>query len=172
MFISENHPTNTSNTQRRSKIHIEEMLKDIANSDAKRNIISLRYFNSVGAHESGFIFETLNRLPKNLMSYIAQIKSDKFRRLNIYRNDCFIVDATRVKDYIHVIDLSDNHRTSLIPVNKDNIIRYRIGKKGADDILKYWPLAQKKLISLNQKARSLSVLTFEAGRKKFRDAFF
>lgn len=111
--IDENHPTSATNAYGRSKLHIEEMLKDVANSDAAWKIICLRYFNPVGAHESGLIGEEPNGLPNNLMPYIAQVATGKLPHLNIYGNDYPTPDGTGVRDYIHVMDLAEGHLAAL-----------------------------------------------------------
>ncbi len=111
--IDEKHPTSATNAYGRSKLHIEEMLKDVANSGADWNIICLRYFNPVGAHESGLIGEDPNGLPNNLMPYIAQVASEKLPHLNVYGNDYPTVDGTGVRDYIHVVDLAEGHLAAL-----------------------------------------------------------
>lgn len=123
--IDENHPTSATNAYGRSKLHIEEMLKDVANSDANWKIICLRYFNPVGAHESGLIGEDPNGIPNNLMPYIAQVAAGKLPHLNIYGNDYLTADGTGVRDYIHVMDLAEGHLAALAYVN---------GHKGWDAI--------------------------------------
>ena len=123
--IDENHPTSANSTYGRSKLHIEEMLRDVANSDAEWKIICLRYFNPVGAHESGFIGEDPNGLPNNLMPYIAQVAAGKLPHLNVYGNDYPTTDGTGVRDYIHVMDLAEGHLAALAYVN---------GHKGWDAI--------------------------------------
>jgi UDP-glucose 4-epimerase len=114
--IDEDHPTSATNAYGRSKLHIEEMLKDVANSDFKWKIICLRYFNPVGAHESGLIGEDPNGTPNNLMPYIAQVAAGKLPHLNIYGNDYPTVDGTGVRDYIHVMDLAEGHLAALAHV--------------------------------------------------------
>lgn len=111
--IDEDHPTSATNAYGRSKLHIEEMLKDVANSDAEWKIICLRYFNPVGAHVSGLIGEDPNGLPNNLMPYIAQVAAGKLPYLNIYGNDYPTPDGTGVRDYIHVVDLAEGHLAAL-----------------------------------------------------------
>jgi len=111
--IDEDHPTSATNAYGRSKLHIEEMLKDVANSDAKWKIICLRYFNPVGAHASGLIGEDPNSLPNNLMPYISQVAAGKLPYLNIYGNDYPTPDGTGVRDYIHVVDLAEGHLAAL-----------------------------------------------------------
>jgi UDP-glucose 4-epimerase len=116
--IDENHPTGATNAYGRSKLHIEEMLKDIASSDTEWKIICLRYFNPVGAHDSGLIGEDPNGLPNNLMPYIAQVASGRLSHLNIYGNDYPTKDGTGVRDYIHVMDLAEGHLAALAYIEK------------------------------------------------------
>lgn len=111
--IDEGHPTSATNAYGRSKLHIEEMLKDVANSDADWKIICLRYFNPVGAHESGLIGEDPKGIPNNLVPYIAQVAAGKLPYLNIYGNDYPTIDGTGVRDYIHVMDLAEGHLAAL-----------------------------------------------------------
>lgn len=111
--IDESHPTNVKNPYGRSKLHIEEMLKDIAISDAEWKIICLRYFNPVGAHESGLIREDPNGIPNNLMPYISQVAIGRLPELNIYGNDYPTPDGTGVRDYIHIMDLAEGHMAAL-----------------------------------------------------------
>jgi UDP-glucose 4-epimerase len=89
------------------------MLKDVSNSDAGWKIICLRYFNPVGAHESGLIGEDPNGLPNNLMPYIAQVAAGKLPHVNIYGNNYPTADGTGVRDYIHVVDLAEGHLAAL-----------------------------------------------------------
>ena len=118
--IDENHSTSATNAYGRSKIHIEEMLKDLAISDPEWKIICLRYFNPVGAHESGLIGEDPGETPNNLMPYIAQVAAGIQRQLNIYGNDYCTSDGTGVRDYIHVMDLAEGHLAALIYVRDHN----------------------------------------------------
>lgn len=111
--IDENHPASATNPYGRTKLHIEEIFKDVANADPVWKIICLRYFNPVGAHESGLIGEDPNGLPNNLMPYIAQVASKKLPYLNIYGNDYPTLDGTGIRDYIHVVDLAEGHLAAL-----------------------------------------------------------
>jgi len=111
--IDENHPTCVTNAYGRSKLHIEEMLKDVANSDAEWKIICLRYFNPVGAHESGLIGEDPNGIPSNLMPFISQVAAGIRKELCIFGGDYPTHDGTGVRDYIHVMDLADGHAAAL-----------------------------------------------------------
>ena len=109
----EEHPTSAVNPYGRSKLHIEEMLKDVCNSQKDFSAICLRYFNPVGAHESGLIGEDPKDIPNNLMPYIAQVASGKLKELNIFGDDYPTQDGTGVRDYIHVVDLASGHMSAL-----------------------------------------------------------
>jgi UDP-glucose 4-epimerase len=111
--IDEEHPTSATNAYGRSKLHIEEMLKDVANSDREWKIICLRYFNPVGAHESGLIGEDPNGIPNNLVPYIAQVAIGNLEKLSVYGGDYPTLDGTGVRDYIHVMDLAEGHLAAL-----------------------------------------------------------
>ena len=111
--IDEDHPTQAINPYGRSKLHIEEMLSDVAASDASWKIACLRYFNPVGAHESGLIGENPNGVPNNLMPYIAQVAAGQRQALNVFGNDYPTPDGTGVRDYIHVMDLAEGHAAAL-----------------------------------------------------------
>jgi UDP-glucose 4-epimerase len=90
-------------------LHVEEMLKDVAKSDPQWKIICLRYFNPVGAHESGLIGEDPNGIPNNLVPFIAQVAVGKLPKLHVYGNDYPTSDGTGIRDYIHVLDLAEGH---------------------------------------------------------------
>lgn len=111
--IDEDHPTSAANPYGRSKLHIEEILTDVAKSDARWRIACLRYFNPVGAHESGLIGEDPSGIPNNLMPYVAQVATGKLPHLNIFGNDYPTPDGTGVRDYIHVMDLAEGHLAAL-----------------------------------------------------------
>ena len=111
--LDENHPTQATNPYGRSKLHIEEMLADVVASDTSWRIACLRYFNPVGAHESGLIGEDPNGIPNNLMPYMAQVASGKLAYLNLYGNDYDTPDGSGVRDYIHVMDLAEGHLSAL-----------------------------------------------------------
>jgi len=111
--LDENHPTSATNPYGRSKLHIEEMLNDVASSDVKWRIACLRYFNPVGAHGSGLIGERPNGPPNNLMPYIAQVAAGQRSELSIFGDDYPTHDGTGVRDYIHVMDLAEGHASAL-----------------------------------------------------------
>ncbi len=110
---SENHPLNPINPYGRTKLQIEQMLRDIATSDENWRIIALRYFNPVGAHESGLIGENPRGIPNNLMPYLVKVARGDLPELKIYGNDYPTPDGTGIRDYIHVMDLAEGHLASL-----------------------------------------------------------
>jgi UDP-glucose 4-epimerase len=111
--IKEDFPLSATNPYGRSKLFIEEILRDVFISDASWKIILLRYFNPVGAHPSGLIGEDPNGIPNNLMPYIAQVAVGKREALQVFGNDYDTPDGTGVRDYIHVVDLAQGHLKAL-----------------------------------------------------------
>ncbi len=109
----EYHPTKPMNPYGQSKLQTEEILRDLAASDPEWKIASLRYFNPVGAHESGFIGEDPSGIPNNLMPYIVRVASGELPYLNIFGNDYQTKDGTGERDYIHVMDLAEGHLVAL-----------------------------------------------------------
>ena len=109
----EEHPTNPVNPYGRTKLMIENMIHDWTKVNAKRQGTILRYFNPVGAHESGQIGEEPNGVPNNLMPYIAQVAIGRRETLNIFGNDYDTSDGTGERDYIHVVDLANAHMKAL-----------------------------------------------------------
>ncbi|CAH0686553.1 unnamed protein product [Chilo suppressalis] len=109
--INETHPTGRGLTSPygKSKYFCEEIMKDLCTSDSKWMVISLRYFNPVGAHISGRIGEDPAGIPNNLMPYISQVAVGRLKELLVFGNDYPTVDGTGVRDYIHVSDLADGH---------------------------------------------------------------
>ena len=122
----EDYPTSATNPYGFTKVMIEQMLRDIAVSDPEWKIVMLRYFNPIGAHESGLIGEDPNGIPNNLLPYVAQVAAGRLERVNVFGNDYDTPDGTGVRDYIHVVDLALGHIAALeyakdhpgaIPVN-------------------------------------------------------
>ena len=107
--IDEAHPRSATNPYGRTKLLIENILEDLATSDASWHITCLRYFNPVGAHESGLIGEDPNGVPNNLMPFLARVAAGKLPCLNIFGGDYETPDGTGVRDYIHVMDLAEGH---------------------------------------------------------------
>ena len=114
MPISEECPTGIpTNPYGRSKLMVEEVLRDLAFSESRWSIALLRYFNPVGAHASGLIGEDPNGIPNNLLPYISQVAVGKLQQLSVYGDDYPTVDGTGVRDYIHVVDLANGHLKAL-----------------------------------------------------------
>ncbi|MDD3654684.1 MAG: UDP-glucose 4-epimerase GalE [Desulfotomaculaceae bacterium] len=111
--ITEEFPTGAVNPYGRTKLMIEEILRDIQLSNKEWGIVLLRYFNPVGAHPSGRIGEDPNGIPNNLMPYITQVAVGKLKELKILGNDYPTPDGTGVRDYIHVVDLARGHLSAL-----------------------------------------------------------
>jgi UDP-glucose 4-epimerase len=113
MPLHEGLPTSATNPYGRTKLMIEQILADVAASDASWSMTALRYFNPVGAHESGQIGEDPQGVPNNLMPYIAQVAVGRLPRLRVFGDDYPTPDGTGVRDYIHVVDLADGHLAAL-----------------------------------------------------------
>ena len=112
--IREDFPTGgTTNPYGTSKLFQEKMLMDICAADPNLNVALLRYFNPIGAHESGLIGEDPNDIPNNLVPYIAQVAVGKLEKLHVFGNDYPTADGTGVRDYIHVVDLALGHVAAL-----------------------------------------------------------
>ena len=112
--IDEDHPTgNCSNPYGRTKVFIKEILKDLAKVEPSWNIILLRYFNPVGAHESGMIGEDPNGQPNNLMPFLTQVAIGKRKEAMVFGTDYSTRDGTGIRDYIHVVDLAEGHVAAL-----------------------------------------------------------
>lgn len=109
MPLDESMPTSCTNPYGWTKVMIERILQDIAFANPDWSVVLLRYFNPIGAHESGLIGEMPNGIPNNLLPYIAQVASGKLEALSVYGNDYPTPDGTGVRDYIHVVDLAKGH---------------------------------------------------------------
>lgn len=111
--IREDFPLSATNPYGATKLHIEDMLRDLHRSDESWNLAILRYFNPVGAHGSGRIGEDPSGMPSNLMPFIAQVAVGKRDKLSIFGGDYPTPDGTGVRDYIHVMDLAEGHLKAL-----------------------------------------------------------
>lgn len=118
----------TTNPYGTSKLFVEQILKDLYKSDNEWNIVILRYFNPIGAHESGLIGEEPNGIPANLMPYISKVATKKLDCLSVFGNDYDTKDGTGVRDYIHVVDLARGHIKALEKITNDNgLFIYNLG---------------------------------------------
>jgi UDP-glucose 4-epimerase len=126
--ITEDFPLSCTNPYGRTKLMVEEILKDVHAADADWNVGLLRYFNPVGAHKSGLIGEDPTGIPNNLMPYIAQVAVGKLAKLSIFGDDYPTPDGTGVRDYIHVVDLAMGHVKALAKIlQRPGIVVYNLG---------------------------------------------
>ena len=116
--LDESHPTSATNPYGRTKLMIEEMLADVAAADPEWRIAILRYFNPVGAHDSGLIGENPNGIPNNLMPFVSRVAAGRLAELSVFGNDYDTPDGTGVRDYIHVVDLAEGHVAALGAIAK------------------------------------------------------
>lgn len=107
--ILETAPTNAMNPYGRTKLFVEEMLKDVYESDPSWSIIILKYFNPIGAHRSGMIGEDPSGIPNNLLPYITQVAVGRREKVHVFGDDYETPDGSGVRDYIHVVDLAKGH---------------------------------------------------------------
>lgn len=126
--ISEDFPLGATNPYGRTKLMIEEILRDVFVSDKEWSVALLRYFNPIGAHKSGLIGEDPNGIPNNLMPYITQVAVGKLKTLSVFGNDYPTPDGTGVRDYIHVVDLAQGHLKALDKVmSTKGVNAYNLG---------------------------------------------
>lgn len=126
--IGEDFPLSATNPYGRSKLIVEEMLRDLPVAQSDWHISILRYFNPVGAHSSGLIGEDPNGIPNNLMPYVAQVAAGKLAELSVFGGDYPTPDGTGVRDYIHVVDLAIGHVHALNAlVNNSGVATYNLG---------------------------------------------
>lgn len=126
--ITEDFPLQATNPYGRTKLMIEEILRDMRLADSQWNVILLRYFNPVGAHESGEIGEDPNGLPNNLFPFITQVGIGKLEKLSVFGGDYPTMDGTGVRDYIHVVDLAQGHVKALEKLEtKPGVAVYNLG---------------------------------------------
>ncbi|MBQ4100674.1 MAG: UDP-glucose 4-epimerase GalE [Oscillospiraceae bacterium] len=151
MPVCEDYPhLSATNPYGMTKLMIENILADIVKANPDMSVVLLRYFNPIGAHESGLIGEDPNGIPNNLMPYITQVSVGKLPHLNIFGNDYDTHDGTGVRDYIHVVDLAHGHLKALEKSDKDTgLFIYNLGTgKGYSvlDIVKAFEKASGKPI--------------------------
>ena len=119
----------TTNPYGTSKLFVEQILKDTYKADKTNDFCILRYFNPIGAHDSGLLGENPNGIPANLMPYICRVASKKLETLSIYGDDYDTLDGTGVRDYIHVMDLARGHVLALKKLEKERsgLFIYNLG---------------------------------------------
>jgi len=134
--IKEDFPLSVTNPYGRSKLMIEEFLKDVFVADDTWHIALLRYFNPVGAHKSGLIGEDPNGIPSNLIPYISQVAVGKLEKLSVFGGDYNTPDGTGVRDYIHVVDLAKGHVKALQALEgKPQVLTVNLGTGNGYSVL-------------------------------------
>lgn len=134
--IKEDFPLSATNPYGKTKLFIEEILKDLFVSDNEWKIVLLRYFNPVGAHKSGLIGEDPNGIPNNLMPFIAQTAVGKREFLSVFGDDYDTHDGTGVRDYIHVVDLADGHVMALEKLDSlEDVLAVNLGTGNGYSVL-------------------------------------
>jgi len=134
--ITESAPLSATNPYGQTKLMIEQILDDLTATNEDWNITSLRYFNPIGAHESGLIGEDPDGLPNNLLPFVAQVAAGKLDKVRVFGDDYDTPDGTGVRDYIHVVDLAKAHLAALDHLDHPNVYKvYNIGTGGADSVL-------------------------------------
>ena len=126
--INEDFPLHTTNPYGTTKLMLEQILSDFCKADPDWHVILLRYFNPIGAHESGLIGESPNGIPNNLMPYITQVAIGKLPYLRVFGDDYDTPDGTGVRDYIHVVDLAKGHVNAVEAImQKSGVSIYNLG---------------------------------------------
>lgn len=134
--ILEDSPLGATNPYGRTKQMIEEILRDLYVSNQKWSVASLRYFNPIGAHESGLIGENPNGIPNNLVPYISQVAAGRLLHLNIFGDDYETPDGTGIRDYIHVTDLARGHIKALqFVITSTGVEAYNLGSGVGHSVL-------------------------------------
>ncbi len=126
--VTEDMPLSAANPYGRTKLIIEDMLRDIHQSDSSWNIAILRYFNPIGAHKSGEIGEDPSGIPNNLVPYVAKVAIGELEKINVFGNDYDTPDGTGIRDYIHVVDLALGHIKAIEKLEKKpGLVTYNLG---------------------------------------------
>lgn len=134
--LTEEHPLTATNPYGNSKLFIEHILKDLCVANPAMNIVLLRYFNPVGAHESALLGESPKGVPNNLMPYICQTASGVRECLNVFGDDYETVDGTGVRDYIHVVDLAKGHVAAINKLAENpGCVTYNLGTGNGTSVL-------------------------------------
>ncbi|HEY0588889.1 MAG TPA: UDP-glucose 4-epimerase GalE [Pseudoduganella sp.] len=133
--LTEDHPLSATNPYGRSKLFIEDMLRDVYRADPSWRIAILRYFNPVGAHESGLIGENPQGIPNNLMPFVAQVAVGRREYLNVWGDDYATSDGTGVRDYIHVVDLASGHLKALLRLKSPQCWEINLGTGNGYSVL-------------------------------------
>ncbi len=133
--IKEDFPLSTTNPYGTTKLYIEQILKDLCVADNRFSVVLLRYFNPIGAHDSGLIGDDPNGIPNNLMPYVTRVAKGILPHLNVFGNDYDTPDGTGVRDYIHVLDLAAGHYAALKALAQPGASVYNLGTGNGCSVL-------------------------------------
>lgn len=134
--VQEDFPLSTTNPYGTTKLYNEGILRDVAFADKELGVVLLRYFNPIGAHESGLLGENPNDIPNNLMPYVMKVASKELPHVNVFGNDYDTVDGTGVRDYIHVVDLAIGHIKAIEKIkNETGVLTYNLGTGKGTSVL-------------------------------------
>lgn len=134
--IKEDFPLSTTNPYGSTKLMLERVLTDVANADKRFSVVLLRYFNPIGAHESGKIGEDPKGIPNNLVPYVAQVAVGRLERVHVFGNEYPTKDGTGVRDYIHVVDLAKGHVKAVEKkTNEPGVYIYNLGTGNGYSVL-------------------------------------
>jgi len=134
--IDESFPLTSTNPYGRSKLMVEDIMRDFAKSQPDWNIVLLRYFNPIGAHSSGTIGEDPRGIPNNLLPFVSQVAVGKLPQLNVFGDDYDTIDGTGVRDYIHVVDLAIGHLKAIEKIDQNpGLVTYNLGTGNGYSVL-------------------------------------
>lgn len=173
--VTEDFPLSATNPYGRTKLIIEDMLRDLFTSDSSWNIAILRYFNPIGAHESGEIGEDPSGIPNNLVPYVAKVAAGVLDKVNVFGDDYDTPDGTGIRDYIHVVDLAIGHIKAIDKLKEmPGLVTYNLGTGvgySVFDIIHNYEKACKKTLPYTVTARrpgDISI-TYADASKAFRE---
>jgi len=159
--IKEEFPLSTINPYGSTKLMIEQILQDVSVSDENFRVAILRYFNPIGAHESGLIGEKPNGIPNNIMPYIVRVAKGEYKELTVFGNDYPTSDGTGIRDYIHVVDLSLGHLNALDKIRKEQGVKiYNLGTGQGYSVL--------ELVNTFEKVNNIKV-NYKIGERRAGD---
>ncbi len=156
--IKEDFPLSATNPYGYTKLMIEQILKDLSKSNDKWNIVLLRYFNPIGAHESGLIGENPKDIPNNIMPYIMRVATGEYEMVHVFGDDYDTEDGTGVRDYIHVVDLAKGHIKAIDYLNSNGGLGiFNLGTGNGYSVM--------ELIKMTEKVNNVKVPYVVEGRR-------
>lgn len=173
--VTEDFPLSVTNPYGRTKLIIEDMLRDLYASDSSWNLAILRYFNPIGAHESGEIGEDPNGIPNNLVPYVAKVAAGILDKIRVFGDDYETPDGTGIRDYIHVVDLAIGHIKAIEKLNTNpGLVTYNlgtgIGYSVLDIIHNYEKACNKKLpYEITPRRAGDIAITYSDATKAFQE---